>query len=198
MPTTSASRASQRAADPITTCPIVRLLGTLTTVPRPPDPGGAPAAGVPRESGKETGPSFIRRSGGRRSADVIRPRNPRRLLAVAVALLGTALVAGACGSSSDGGDASKSTTKTTSATGGNAVEIKDFSYKPPDLKVKVGTKVTFTNKDGFAHTVTANDKSFDSKNLASDATFEQTFDKPGTFKYFCAIHNSMTGTVTVS
>lgn len=80
---------------------------------------------------------------------------------------------------------------------GDAVDIKDFNYLPPNLKVKAGTEVTFTNSDEFAHTVTANDKSFDSGNMDKDAKFTHTFDKAGTYKYFCAIHNSMTAVVTV-
>jgi len=80
------------------------------------------------------------------------------------------------------------TTEETGGETGDAVEIVDFNYKPADLKVKVGTTVTFTNADGFAHTVTAKDKSFDSGSMEEGATFE----------YLCAIHNSMMGTVTVS
>ena len=135
-------------------------------------------------------------------------RNPtiRRLLAAG--LLATTLLAGACGGSDDetaGSDTSSSTTASGEGTSegagaatGDTVDIVDFNYKPADLKVAAGTKVTFTNKDGFAHTVTAKDKSFDSGNLDKGATFEQTFEKAGTYEYLCAIHNSMTGKVTVS
>ena len=45
--------------------------------------------------------------------------------------------------------------------------------------------------------MTADDGSFDSKSLASNATFSQTFAKAGTFAYHCAIHPGMKGTVTV-
>jgi plastocyanin len=69
---------------------------------------------------------------------------------------------------------------------------------PDTLNVKSGTKVTFTNEDGFAHTVTAKDKAFDSGNLDQGDTFEHTFAEAGTFEYRCAIHNSMTGKVVVS
>jgi plastocyanin len=46
--------------------------------------------------------------------------------------------------------------------------------------------------------VTADDGSFDSGSLATDATFSQTFDAAGTFAYHCTIHPSMTGTITVA
>ena len=120
----------------------------------------------------------------------------RRLVATAAILL--TFVLGAC---SDGDDASEGSAngsaETTQATG-DAVAIEDFTFKPGDLQVAAGTTVTFTNEDGFAHTVEAEDGSFDSGNLEQDATFEHTFEEAGTFEYLCGIHNSMTGTITVS
>ena len=77
------------------------------------------------------------------------------------------------------------------------VRIEDFAYQPATMSIESGTAVTFTNRDGFAHTVTARDGSFASQNLDDGATFTHTFATPGTFEFFCAIHNSMTGTVVV-
>ena len=108
---------------------------------------------------------------------------------VAAALLLTTLVLGGCSDREDEGGADEPT--------GDAVRIEDFTFKPGELRVKAGTTVTFTNADGFAHTATAKDKSFDSGNLEQDATFEHTFEEAGTFEYLCAVHNSMTGTITV-
>lgn len=140
---------------------------------------------------------------------------PRRLAAAVLATLALGVL-GACGSSdnssSDSASSKKDATATsaapaadkkapagdTAATEGDTVDIKDFAFNPPNLKVKVGTEVTFTNKDDAPHTATAEDKSFDSKSLSKDATFKQTFDKAGTYKYFCAIHNYMTGQITVA
>lgn len=110
----------------------------------------------------------------------------RRLATLAAALL--LVIAPACGGGDDEPEA---------ATGGDIVSIEDFVYKPAELTVKSGTTVTFTNKDGFAHTVTAKDKSYDSGNLDEGQSFEHTYDEPGTYEYFCAIHNSMTGSVVV-
>ena len=80
---------------------------------------------------------------------------------------------------------------------GDAVTIKDFAFAPGATTVAVGATVTWTNKDTAGHTVTAVDGSFDSKTLASGATFSQTFDKAGTYSYKCTIHSSMTGTIVV-
>ena len=122
-----------------------------------------------------------------------RTTNRRRLVATAALL--TTLVFAACG---DDDDAPAAAANGSAEAGEDAVAIEDFTFKPGDLEVKAGTKVTFTNKDGFAHTATAKDKSFDSGNLDQDGTFEHTFEEAGTFEYLCAIHNSMTGTITVS
>lgn len=138
---------------------------------------------------------------------------PHRLsrLAAAAALVLT-LGLGACGGDATGGGASadgaaddkdhasgdQSTgSGSGQATSADSVAIVDFVYKPDPVKVKAGTEVTWTNQDTAAHTVTADDKSFDSKNMDKDATFKHRFDTAGTFKYFCAIHNYMTGSVVV-
>lgn len=126
-----------------------------------------------------------------------RTNNLRRRLAAAL-LVATALL-GACGGGDDEGTgAEDATSPAEDGTAGDAVRIADFTFSPATLEVEAGTTVTFTNEDGFAHTATAKDKSFDSGNLEQDATFEQTFDTPGTYEYLCAIHNSMTGSVVVS
>jgi plastocyanin len=81
--------------------------------------------------------------------------------------------------------------------GGNAVTIQNFAFNPSTIEVAVGTTVTWTNQDTAGHTVTADDGSFDSKTLATGATFQQTFSTAGTFTYHCSIHTSMKATVTV-
>jgi len=78
-----------------------------------------------------------------------------------------------------------------------AVNTKDFAYVPQTLTVAVGQKVTFTNSDAIAHTVTADDKSFDSGNMDGGATWSHVFDKAGTYKYTCAYHAYMHGTIVV-
>jgi plastocyanin len=86
-----------------------------------------------------------------------------------------------------------------SSAGGDpgAVTIKDFAFAPGSITVAAGTTVTWTNQDSASHTVTADDGSFDSKALATGATFSQTFPTAGSFTYHCAIHTSMTATVVV-
>jgi plastocyanin len=84
------------------------------------------------------------------------------------------------------------------AGGSTAVDIKDFAFSPASNSVPTGSKVTWTNSDTTAHTVTFDDGSADSGNLAPGSTFDHTFATAGTFAYHCTIHSQMHGTVTVT
>jgi plastocyanin len=84
------------------------------------------------------------------------------------------------------------------AAGPNAVSISNFAFAPATLTVPVGTTVTWTNHDEEPHTVVANDGSFHSAGLGTNAAFSNTFATAGTFDYICSIHPSMHGTVVVT
>lgn len=77
----------------------------------------------------------------------------------------------------------------------NSVSIKNFSFNPSTLNVKVGTTVTWTNEDTVTHTIKSD--TFSSGNLSQGDTFKFTFSTPGTFNYSCGIHPTMTGTIVV-
>ena len=77
------------------------------------------------------------------------------------------------------------------------VAIDNFVYNPQELKVKVGTTVTWTNRDDIPHTVTSKTGVFRSKALDTDDKFSFTFVTPGSYPYFCALHPHMTGTIVV-
>ena len=74
-----------------------------------------------------------------------------------------------------------------------AVNIKDLLFGPKALKVKVGTKVTWTNQEAVPHTVDADDGGFSSGNLTQGQSFSFTFSKPGTYRYYCAYHGGKGG-----
>ena len=78
-----------------------------------------------------------------------------------------------------------------------AVKIDNFSFGPQTLTVAPGTTVTWTNNDDVPHTVVSDDKAFKSKALDTDDKFSYTFDKPGTYNYFCSVHPKMTAKVVV-
>jgi len=77
------------------------------------------------------------------------------------------------------------------------VGIKEFKYAPSVLKVAKGATVTWINHDEEPHTVTSATGAFASTGLANEDTFTQTFTKPGTYQYFCALHPHMKATVIV-
>jgi plastocyanin len=87
----------------------------------------------------------------------------------------------------------------TVAAGPPTVEIKidNFSFTPPTLTVKTGTRITWTNGDDIPHNVVSDDQSFKSKVLDTDEKFTFMAGKPGTYSYFCSIHPKMTGKVVV-
>ena len=82
------------------------------------------------------------------------------------------------------------------------IEMRNFNFNPDMVTIKQGTTVTWVNKDGVAHTVTSGTRNnesglFDSGNINSGATFSYTFNKKGTFDYFCVPHSGMDGTIVV-
>jgi plastocyanin len=120
-------------------------------------------------------------------------------LAVAGLLTVTACGGGTTASPSSAGSAGSAPSAAgQSAATGAAVDIKNFAFNPASLTAKVGDTVTWTNSDSAAHTVTWDDNSVDSGNLAQGATFKHAFDSAGTFSYHCKIHPNMKGTITVS
>lgn len=93
-----------------------------------------------------------------------------------------------------------STTATGAPPASTQVQIKDIAF-PDAVTIRPGGSVTWTNKDGFAHTVTSDSgqaQSFDSGQVQSGATFSVTFARAGTYAYHCSIHASMHGTIVVS
>lgn len=89
-----------------------------------------------------------------------------------------------------------------------AVTIKNFAFKPPTVNVQAGATVVWTNKDSFAHTVTAGQpgaqqETFDGQlgelntNDNQGKMFSHRFEEPGSYAYFCRFHPNMRGTVEV-
>lgn len=95
------------------------------------------------------------------------------------------------------------------------VAIKGLAFVPADIEVAVGAEVRWTNEDAVDHTVTSGvqreqgvpgveedeaarpDGRFDSNLPEEGDTFVFTFDEPGRYAYYCDVHASMTGEITV-
>src|SRR5258707_6451484 len=76
------------------------------------------------------------------------------------------------------------------------VMIDNFTFEPAQLTVKVGTTVTWKNRDDIPHTVVSAGK-FRSKTMDTDDSYSFTFTAAGDYKYFCSLHPHMTGTIKV-
>ncbi len=124
-------------------------------------------------------------------------RAHRHATLLAAALCVAALPA--CSGGGGGYSSSSSSASASAATGPARITIKNFEFKPLDLTVKSGAKVTVSNEDTTTHTVTAKDnKSFDTGDIADGST--TTFTAPtkaGTYDYLCTIHTFMKGKLTV-
>jgi plastocyanin len=79
-----------------------------------------------------------------------------------------------------------------------SASIDNFTFKPDTITVPVGTTVVWENDDDIVHTVVALDGAFCSPALDTEDKFSFTFDKAGTFEYFCSLHPYMKAKVVVA
>lgn len=86
----------------------------------------------------------------------------------------------------------------TSGPGVNEVFIQGMAFNPSTITVAAGTTITWTNKDAIAHTVTSLTNLFNSGNIGTGGTYSFTFTTAGSYSYYCAIHPTMTASVTVN
>ena len=86
----------------------------------------------------------------------------------------------------------------TASAAGHDVVISDFAFAPNSITIAPGDTVTWTNSDGTTHTVTGNNGSWGSGNMANGQIYTHQFNETGDFTYHCAIHPSMTGVVHVT
>ena len=75
--------------------------------------------------------------------------------------------------------------------------MKNLAFLPRKLEIVAGTTVVWKNDDPLEHSVTADDKSFDSGLIMSGATWSRTFTEPGTYQVSCTPHPFMKLTVVV-
>ena len=76
------------------------------------------------------------------------------------------------------------------------VMIDNFTFEPAQLTVKVGTTVTWKNRDDIPHMLVSAGK-FRSKTLDTEDSYSFTFTTAGDYKYFCSLHPHMTGMIKV-
>ncbi|HXI19533.1 MAG TPA: cupredoxin family copper-binding protein, partial [Gemmatimonadales bacterium] len=75
--------------------------------------------------------------------------------------------------------------------------MQSLAYDQPRLEIAVGTTIEWKNNDPVAHTVTADDSTFDSGSIEAGQVWRYTFTRPGTYMFHCTPHPFMKGTVIV-
>jgi plastocyanin len=79
----------------------------------------------------------------------------------------------------------------------HTIVMEGVAFVPQTVTVKRGDTVVWVNKDMFPHTATAQDRSFDSKNIAVSKSWKYVPARTGTFSYICTLHPTMKGTLVV-
>jgi plastocyanin len=144
--------------------------------------------------------------------DIVRIQPVRRGLIISGASL--MIAAGAlAGCSTSAESAATAPSRTASAPAGPVINLSSLMFQPTDTTVEVGTTVTWRNDEPITHTVTSGrfdgvdkttglrssqkpDGTFEEK-LSKGKSFSFTFTKPGTYTYYCDIHQGMNATITV-
>jgi plastocyanin len=80
---------------------------------------------------------------------------------------------------------------------GASVAIGYSTYTPANVIVVAGERVRFSNDSARAHTVTADDDSFDSGRIPAGEMFDLDTATPGTVSFHCSLHPGITGSVDV-
>jgi len=94
--------------------------------------------------------------------------------------------------------ATATATAGSSATGATSQEIVVQGYKFPPITAAAGSTLKLARKDVEAHTMTANDGTFDSTPFSPDKPTTLTVPtKAGSYPFHCKIHPTMHGTLVV-
>ncbi len=138
------------------------------------------------------------------SVATARPTSPPAAAAVPTAM---AMPSPAAAATAPAAAPTAATTRAAGATAGPTVVISmlNFAFVPDKgvITVAPGTTVMWRNDDDAPHTVTADDKSYNSGDMLKGATFSHTFTTPGEYPYYCIWHGEpggkgMSGKIIVS
>lgn len=128
-----------------------------------------------------------------------RPTAVPRRATVALAAVGVALLVTACGGSSGTKTVPFTRVASIKPVSAITVVIKNFAYIPADFTISPGATVTVRNEDEALHTFTADNREFNTGNVAQGRTV--TFQAPterGKHPYHSLLQPYMTGVLTVS
>jgi plastocyanin len=117
----------------------------------------------------------------------------RRLLPLALVILGLAACGGDDGAEEQGASAGEC------PSGAVVIAMKDIKFDPEDATAEAGQEVCWVNEDTIDHNAVDEETgAFRSELFGKDETFTTTIDEPGTIDYVCTIHPGMTGTLTIN
>jgi plastocyanin len=122
---------------------------------------------------------------------------------------GAVLVLAACSSSGASSGASTAASggpsaagpqvcKETSEPGVVPVTVVDFGFQPADITAKVGQAIAFTNTGATAHTATLDGGGCTTQPIVAGKSDGLVFSATGSYRFHCAIHSSMTGSIVIS
>ena len=78
------------------------------------------------------------------------------------------------------------------------ISIRDYKYSIETLEILVGETVAWANFDGVPHTVTSDSgDELNSALLSNREIYTHTFNKKGTYSYYCKLHPYMKGIIIV-
>jgi plastocyanin len=122
----------------------------------------------------------------------------RRLLLATLLLVAIAAGCGDDEPAGGGGDAGGEAPPDATLLEGDSVEITavDNSWQPEASRIAAGTEVTFVNAGQNDHNLVPEDEdadwAIDAEDFHPDAEVSYTFDEPGTYRFFCSIHGTLT------
>lgn len=73
------------------------------------------------------------------------------------------------------------------------INMNQTSFDKAEVHVAPGQIVLWSNPNGPAHTVTADDGSFNSGDVTPGASFSMEFDTPGSYPFYCEYHGDVGG-----
>jgi plastocyanin len=131
------------------------------------------------------------------SRDVCRGGWRRTRISVAAAVAAAGLVVGAAGCAGSEGGSSTTTTEARPPFEAT-VTIEDLRFDPRQVEVAVGGSVTWVNDDVISHLIVSTTPNvIDSPLIGKAGSYTRSFSAPGTYRYYCNIHNSLKGEVVV-
>lgn len=136
----------------------------------------------------------------------------RRVLMGLASLLITA--GGLAGCSAQAAPSPTAPSNAASMPAGPVINLSSLMFDPATITVPVGTTITWRSEESITHTVTSGryegvdettglrssqdpDGTFNARLEGKGKTFSFTFTEPGSYTYYCDIHQGMNATIVV-